>query len=297
MDVQQFFLKYLLLPIIAVIAATVMIVFNKKNKFIPNKKLIISILLLSLVLAIPGILGLLGLDFMPWGYFISQIYYVFLGCGFVYLMTKYYGVELLSRKIFVFMFLLISVLLGYYIFQTVFDALSTIKIGVWAASSCFNFIIPLLFWWSYVAFLSIPSEIYKIWKYPAVPIEIDMEHLDFNRMLVLELEIYKQINDPEPIKVKVKAPENMTFGHWFYKFIEDYNVKFPKSPVIYKADDIEIYRWIFFIRTSLFKRNLFIDPDLNIRENGITEKMTIHAKRVSEKIARPIVVGDDSIFI
>jgi hypothetical protein len=51
------------------------------------------------------------------------------------------------------------------------------------------------------------------------------------------------------------------------------------------------------MKTSIFKRNDFIDPDLNIRENGISEKVTIYAKRVSESIAKPIVTGDESIFI
>ena len=297
MDVQQFFLRYLLLPLIAVVAVTVMAVANKKNKFINNKKLIISVLLLSIALAIPGPLGLLGLSYMPWGYIISQIYHITLGSVFVYLMTKYYPDELLSRKLFIIIALLIACLLGFYLYQTIFNALSDIKTGIWAATSTFNFVIPLLFWWSYVALLSIPAEIYKIWKYPAAPINLDMEHLDFNRMLVLELEVYKHTNDPEPIKVKVKAPENMMFGNWFYKFIEDYNIKFPKSPVKYNADDNEVYKWIFFIKTSIFKRNIFIDPDLNIRENSISEKVTIYAKRVSENIAKPIVTGDDSIFI
>jgi len=297
MDVQQFFLRYLLLPLIAVAAATVMAVANKKNKFINNKKLIISVLLLSIALAIPGPLGFLGLSYMPWGYIISQIYHITLGSVFVYLMTKYYPDELLSRKLFIIIALLIACLLGFYLYQTIFNALSDIKTGIWAATSTFNFVIPLLFWWSYVALLSIPAEIYKIWKYPAAPINLDMEHLDFNRMLVLELEVYKHTNDPEPIKVKVKAPENMMFGNWFYKFIEDYNIKFPKSPVKYNADDNEVYKWIFFIKTSIFKRNIFIDPDRNIRENGISEKVTIYAKRVSENIDKPIVTGDDSIFI
>ena len=297
MDVQQFFMRYLLFPLIAVVSAIVLAIVNKKNKFINNKKLIIAILLLSIALAIPGLLGFLSVDFMPWGYIISQIYTISLGCVLVYLMTRYYANELLERKVFIIIALLISCLLGYYLYQLIFRALSTIRTGTWTATAIFDFIIPLLFWWSYVALLSIPSPIYKIWQYPAAPIDLDMEHLDFNRMLVLELEVYKATNDPEPIKVKVKAPENMPFGNWFYKFIEDYNSKFPKSPVKYLAAAHEPYRWIFFIKTSFFKPNIFIDPDLDILKNGISEKVTIYAKRVSQNIAKPIITGDESIFI
>jgi len=290
-------MRYLLFPLIAVVSAIVLAIVNKKNKFINNRKLIVCLLLLSIALALPGLLGFLSLDFMPWGYVISQIYSISLGCVFVYLMTKYYADELLERKGFILVSLLIACLLGFYLYQLGFNALSTIRIGSWGATSVFDFIIPLLFWWCYVALLSIPAEIYKVWQYPAAPVNLDMELLDFNRMLVLELEVYKNTIDAEPIKVKVKAPGNMLFGNWFYKFIEDYNIKFPKSPVAYLAADNMPYKWMFFIKRPILKRNIFIDPDLDILKNGISEKVTIYAKRVSENIAKPIKTGDESIFI
>ena len=297
MDVQSFFFRYLLYPLIFLVSAAVLSIVNKKNQFINNKRLVISILILSLILAVPGFSGFLSFDFMPWGYIICQIYYIGMGILFVYLATKYYPKELLERKFFIVFSVLISLLLSFYLFQLAFNWLSAIHFGLWAATSIFSFLIPLLFWWAYIALISIPTEIYKIWQYPATPISIEMDHLDFDRMLVLELELYKNTNDPEPLKVKAKAPENIIFGDWFYKFIEDYNLKFPKSPVKYSSDDYESYKWIFFIKTSFFKRNIFIDPDLDIISNKITEKDTIYAKRVSENAGRPEVTGDESIFI
>jgi hypothetical protein len=297
MDVQSFFLRYLLFPLIFIVSAALLSILNKKNQFLNNRKLIASILVLSLVLALPGLLGFLSFDFMPWGYIICMIYYLGMGSIFVYLATRYYPKELLTRKLFISFSLLVSALLGFFLYQLAFNWLSDIHFGLWAATSLFTFIIPLFFWWAYVALISIPTEIYKIWSYPPTPIQIEMDHLDFDRLLVLELELYKSTNDPEPIKVKAKAPENMIFGEWFYKFIEDYNLKFPKAPVKYSSDEMESYKWIFFIKTSFFKKNIFIDPDLDIIRNGITEKMTIYAKRVSENANKPEITGDESIFI
>lgn len=297
MDVQSFFIRYLLFPLIFIVSTALLSIVNKKNQFINNKKLIVSILILSIALALPGFLGFLSFDFMPWGYLICQLYYVGIGIGFVYLATKYYPKEILDRKFFVIFALLIACLLSFYLYQMAFNWLSDIHFGVWAATSIFIFILPLFFWWAYVALLSIPTEIYKIWQYPAVPMNIEMDHLDFDRMLVLELELYKNTDDQEPLKVKAKAPQNMVFGDWFYKFIEDYNLKFPKSPVKYVGEDFESYKWIFFIKTSFFKKNIFIDPDLDITNNRITEKVTIYAKRVSENANRPEKVGDEAIFI
>ncbi|MFD2582689.1 TssN family type VI secretion system protein [Pedobacter vanadiisoli] len=297
MDVKSFFIRFLLFPLIFFVSTAVLSIINKKNQFLNNKKLIVSVLLIGIILAIPGFLGFLNFNFMPWGYIICCIYYILMGSVFVYLLTKYYPKDVLERKVFIFFATLISAILAVYLFQLAFNWLSSVNFGWFGAGSIICFFVPLIFWWAYVSLLGIPSEIYKIWKYPDTPLDINMDHVDFNRLLVLELELYKKSTDPEPLKVKVKAVENMNFGIWFHKFIDDYNLKFAKSPVEYKSEDLENYKWIFFIKTSFFKRNIFIDPDLDIIENGITEKMTIYAKRVSENINKPNEVGESAIFI
>jgi len=297
MDVQSFFIRYLLFPLIFMVSTAILTVVNKKNQFLSNKKLIVGVLLTGIILAIPGFLGFLSFNFMPWGFLICQIIYLILGILFVYLLTKYYPKEMTDRKLFLFFATLISTFLSIYLFQLAFNWLSTVYFGWWAAGSIATFFVPLIFWWAYVALLNIPSEIYKIWRYPATPLDINMDHFDFDKLLVLELELYKKSTDPEPLKVKVKAPANMNFGIWFHKFIDDYNLKFAKNPVEFKNEDLDSYNWIFFIKTSFFKRNIFIDPDLDITQNAITEKMTIYAKRVSENVNKADEVGESAIFI
>jgi len=297
MDVQSFFIRYLLFPLIVLISTAVLTISNKRNQFLNNKKLIVSVLLLGIILALPGFLGFLDFNFMPWGYIICQIYYLLMGSLFVYLLTRYHPQPLIERKGFIFVSSFIAAILSVYLYQLAFNWLSSVNFGWWGAGSIASFFVPLFFWWAYVALLGIPSEIYKIWKYPPTPLDINMDHVDFDNLLVLELELYKKSTDPEPLKVKVKAPEQMNFGIWFHKFIDDYNLKFAKNPVEFKTDGQESYSWIFFIKTSFFKRNLFIDPDLDIKANGITEKMTIYAKRVSENVNKPQETGESAIFI
>ncbi|MFW0714690.1 TssN family type VI secretion system protein [Pedobacter sp. N23S346] len=297
MDVQSFFIRFLLFPLIFIVSTAVLSIINKKNQFLNNKRLIISVLLIGIILAIPGFLGFLNFNFMPWGYIICCIFYILTGTVFVYLLTKYYPKDVLERKVFIFFATFVSAILSVYLYQLAFNWLSNVRFGWWGAGSIAWFFVPLMFWWAYVSLLSIPSEIYKIWKYPSTPLDINMDHVDFNKLLVLELELYKKSSDPEPLKVKVKAPENMNFGIWFHKFIDDYNLKFGKNPVEFRDEDQDGYRWIFFIKTSFFKRNIFIDPDLDITENGISEKMTIYAKRVTENVNKPNEVGESAIFI
>ncbi|OKS87556.1 TssN family type VI secretion system protein [Mucilaginibacter polytrichastri] len=297
MDVKSFFIRYLLFPVIFVVATAIMTIINKKNKLLNNKKLIVIILVTSLLLGLPGLMGFLDLQFMPWGYIICQIYYITLGILFVWLAGVYYETELLERKGFFFICCLIACLLGVFLFKLGFDWLNDLKYGLWAASSVFVFLVPVVFWWAYIAFLNIPLEIYKIWQYPLVPADISMEHLDFNHLLVLEVNLYKHTDDAEPLKVKAKAPRNMNFGLWFQKFIDDYNLKFPDSPIQYQHAGKESYRWIFYIKPSFFKQRQFIDPDLDIEQNNVTETFAIFAKRVSEVASTPERKGDEAVYL
>jgi hypothetical protein len=97
--------------------------------------------------------------------------------------------------------------------------------------------------------------------------------------------------------VKAKAPRNMNFGLWFQKFIDDYNLKFPDSQIQYTFGRNEKYKWIFYIKPSFFKQRQFIDPDLDIEQNKITEKYAIHAKRVSEVLSTPEKAGDEAVYL
>lgn len=296
MDVKSFFIRYLLFPVIVIISTTVMTILNKKNKLLNNKKLIVIMLLTGIVLGLPGLLGFLDLQFMPWGYLGCSFYYLVVGTIFVWQAGVHYEEMLLQKRGFFFVCCLITCLLGIFLFKLGFDWLNNLGYGIWASSSVLVFLLPIIFWWTYIAFLNIPMEIYKVWQYPLVPEDISMEHLDFNKLLVLEVNIYKYTTDDEPLKVKAKAPRNMNFGLWFQKFIDDYNLKFPDSKIEY-LNNQERYKWIFYVKPSFFKERQFIDPDLDIEQNQITERFPIFAKRVSEIVSTPEKVGDQAVYL
>ncbi len=279
------------------VATAIMTIINKKNQVLNNKKLIVSILVTALVLGLPGLLGFLDLQFMPWGYITCQIYCLAAGIVFVWLAATHYENDLIERKGFVFICSLLACMLGAFLFKLGFDWLNNLHYGIWASTAVFVFLIPLVFWWTYIAYMNIPLEIYKVWQYPLYPQDISMEHLDFNKLLVLEVNMYKHTDDREPLKVKAKAPRNMNFGLWFQKFIEDYNLKFPDSQIQYQQETGESFRWIFYTKTSFFSHRNFIDPDQDIEQNKITEKLPIFAKRVSEAVNVPQKTGDEAIYL
>jgi uncharacterized membrane protein YuzA (DUF378 family) len=281
MDIKSVFTSYIFFPLMAAIMAVILAILNKKNKIMSNRRLMVALLLTGLVLGIPGFMGALDLNFMPWGFVLCQLTYLLLGILAVYLLSRYNPDAVEKQKGMTFFMGLIACVLGIFLFKLAFNYFNELRYGWLAGTSVLVFLLPLLFWWMYMAMLSIPAEIHHVWYYPAQSFYIDLDHLDFDRLKVLELELYKTAEDTTPLKVKVKAPPNMEFGVWFKKFIDDYNQKFPNSTISYASDTEGAYGWIFYLKPSFFSRKAYIDPNQSVEQNQIREKYTIFARRVT----------------
>lgn len=281
MDVKSVFVSYILFPLLAAVMAAVMIVLNKKNRLMGSRQLVVTILLTALVLGFPGFLGALGLRFMPWGYLFAQLSYLLLGVLAVFLLAKHNPEALERKKGMTLLLGAIAVLLGMFLYKLVFNWLNDLDYGWLAGTSVFMFFVPLVFWWAYMSMINIPSEIYSVWYYPQGAQPLDMFDVDIDKLKVLEVELFKGPDDPSPLKVKVKAPPEMSFGVWFKKFIDDYNIKFPRNGIHYMAEKEEAFGWIFYLKPSFFSRKQFIDPAVTIAQNQINEKHTIFARRVT----------------
>ncbi|HEY0271776.1 MAG TPA: TssN family type VI secretion system protein [Chitinophaga sp.] len=295
MDVKPIFTSYILFPLLAMIMGAVMVVLNQKNKLMSSRRLVVTVLLTSLVLAIPGFGGALGLQFMPWGYLANQLIYLLLGILAVYLLSRHYPEALEHRKGLVALGGLMAVALGVCLFRLAFNWLSDLDYGWLAATSMLLFLAPLAFWWAYMAMIDIPAEIYTVWYYPRQVIPMDLFDVDLDKLKVLEVELFKAVNDPSPLKVKVKAPPDMVFGTWFQQFIDDYNTKFPRSGVQFEGPEGDAYGWIFYLKPSFFKKKQFIDPDRSVAQNQIREQYTIHARRVTR--LEHALGGEDRVVV
>lgn len=281
--IQSIFLQYILLPLIALLLAGLMSVVAKMNPLINNKQLIIFILVSVFIVGIPGLLGIADNSFSPWYYLLAQVIYLFIGIGFMKGYNKYFHDKIRVYKT-VFQILLLSIImvLGGFVFALVYNWLSNIHNGYVAASCILTLPISLIFYWTYLAFIDIPFDIYTVWQYPIGSAEINFDGLDFNKLMVLELEFGKQPDDLDRIKVKAKAPAEMPFGEWFKKFIDDYNYKFPNESIVYKDKQGEPHGWVFYVKKSFFHKKRLLDPALSIEKNNIKEHITIISKRVIE---------------
>jgi hypothetical protein len=165
----------------------------------------------------------------------------------------------------------------------IFNLCNELQYGLWACTCLLSFMLPSLFKKTYEKYLEIPAEIYKVLKYKESEELSALEFLDYNKLMVIELELFKNVNDPTPSKIKAKAPDNMTFGLWFRKFLSDYNKKFPLNPIEVRDHD-DYFGWIFYVKRSFFHPRKYIDYELSMAENKIKEKYTIVVKRVSENV-------------
>lgn len=258
-----------------------MMIISKKNGLLSNTRLIFFVLLSSILLGIPGLLGLLESAFAPWLYLMAQGYYLILGIIFVQAYEHYVGKSVTKYKIALHLLVMgIIVFLGAYIFAVVYNWLHKDAFGYIGATSLLIFIIPTIFYWTYIAFINVPFEIYKVWAYPKGTDEIDFDGLDFNKLLVLDIEFSKYPDAEDRLRVKAKAPADITLGNWFRKFIDDYNYKFPASTIEYIRSDGDMHSWVFYCKKSFFHRRRMLDPDLTIAENRIKERVKITSKRV-----------------
>jgi hypothetical protein len=275
--IGNFFIMYLLLPLVAMLLAVVSYFVAKKNGLLSNKKLILMFLLFCALLALPGLLGFIQYRFMPYIYIGLQVLYFFLGWIFLSIIKdtreKPYYVE--------FLFVFITMFIGGALFSLVFNLCNSLQYGWWAATCLVPFIFPSVFRKTYETYLAIPLEIRDMWRYDNQSIaEWENKMMDSGKVIVVGVELKKQTSDNTPLNITAKAQEDMPVGVWFKMFIEDYNKKSSEIPISHSDFDSS-YGWLFYTLTSVLSRKRYINPNLSFSQNKIKEKRVIIAKRAT----------------
>jgi len=284
-SVKGIFLRYILMPLFAVIMMVILSAIRRSQPAIKIRTIIIYVLLCSLCLAIPGISGFAGNLFNPYWYLIAQIVYLILGIIHVNLSDMYFKKHFTSlTKSILFESILTLTCIGFggYLFYLIFNLMSKgTGYPIMAATSIFIFAVPLVFHYCYIQLISIPVDIYKTWRYSPEQRLPDFEGADFDRLMVLNVELSKNLEDANRFRIKAKTlPTGITFGDWFYRVVDDYNHKNPNS-IIHLSDQVrEPYYWIFYTKKSFFSFRKYIDFDQDITQNSISENDVVICKRV-----------------
>ncbi len=291
--IKTIFIKYLLLPLLAMLLMGVMYLVQKKSALANNRRLIIYVLLAGLLLALPGLGGMAGSTFSPYWYLFAQVIFLLLGVLHVNLLGLYFK-KIHAKKGMVILFeslvTLLCMVLGGYLFTLLFAWLSPFQGFAWmAVTAILVFPVPLLFYYCWLQFTAIPFDIYKVWVYNPHLNAISFEGADFDKLMVLNVEFTKKLQQGERFTVKAKSPPDIKLGDWFYRFIEDYNLKYPQSPIEVIGANGEPYAWIFYTKPSFFHRRRYLDFNETIATNRISERMNIICKRVVEHEEEKVV--------
>lgn len=251
------------------------------GQLINNRKVLFAYLGFGLLMSTGGFIGMSPTASRSMVYFFAlQAAYLGLGALASWLYKKFAPEELSQGKYAGVFFIMANAFLGMLGFALVFHWYSPSGLAPWYAMCVLPFVLPQFLTTAFNAYRSIPQEIHKVWYFPLHADEVDYDNIDTSTIYMLELEYSKSINDPRITNTKLRAPVSMKFGDWFRSFIENYNYKYESDPIQYTTIDQTPLGWIFYTKPSLLGKSKYIDPDLTIAENKITEKNIILAKRV-----------------
>jgi hypothetical protein len=278
------FISYLLMPLLALILIIIVWLLSKKNKLLKNKKFIFYVLLSGLILAIPSLLGFIDYLFMPYVYIGLQILYLLLGWLNIKYIHKHMKEVAQRPYVFEIMLLCTVTLLGMALFSIVFNLCNELQYGLIASTCLLPYLFISIYRQTYLAYVNIPLEIFKVWTYSANSM-VDKGKLDMNNLMVIDIELFKNTNDTDLLRITAKASDDITFSGWFEIFLTDYNKKSPLSPIYY-YDEAEPYSWIFYVKSSFLMRSKYIDPDLSFKENKIRPHSAVYARRVKDGVVK-----------
>lgn len=287
--ISPFLISYLLLILITLGMAIAAVWINRQHVLMSVRRLMLTILISTLILAVPGVFGLVGLQFIPVYYVLVQLISLLLGILFLRRMIADMGPAFTTRPEFVILLMGSIIGFGAVFFTPIFNYLSSLRYGslpydLWAATSLLPFVLPIVFAYTFNALVAVPNEIYKLWYYPRHAEEVLLEGVDYYHLMLLEIQIHKDPSRKEPpIKVKARTAGDVAFGTWFQKFIDDYNHKFPNDPIQTFDDTAHEYGWLFYsLKPSLFRLRHYINFEETIAQNKLREHYLIVAKRVEE---------------
>ena len=284
----SFFVKYLLVPLLAVVMLFVVNKLAGIKKKIQVKKVIIFVLIVVLILTLPSLFALLKNEFVWGGLVLSIISYLIFGIGLVYYVkSSYYAKTLgfeddLQDKAIFFLVLCIAMLVSAWAYYLFFNLLSTLPYASTAMFIVLWFVMPLLYVTARDYYLKFAPVFRTPWVVKSDATDSSYwERIDTFNLIQVTVRIKKTPDAENYSSYVVKLPMEVPIGKWFDRFIEDQNVRFPESPILTKDEDEDI-GWVFYtpkwFTIPLFVR--FLDPENEAYDNRIKNRQIIYIRRV-----------------
>lgn len=280
----MFFIQYLLVPIVVVLAMVILAKLAKGRAMLSMKKLLLFIVIALILLVLPSLIGVVQFEFVWVGLYITIIIYLIYGALFnLFKKTKTFnaiGLNGVDKLVVLVIFILMC--LSVWIYYLIFDYVSDLGFSAWASSLCLWFLVPLFYSFSRKLFLKIPSPFYKSWV-----VERDLnddeywDNVDTFSLMQVTVKIKRIPDDQEYSSFSVKLPKDVTLGRWFNRFIEDQNIRFPNKAIEIENEDQQ-FGWIFYtsrwLPAPIFTKMLDFDKDVS--SNKLRNKSTLYIRRV-----------------
>jgi hypothetical protein len=144
----------------------------------------------------------------------------------------------------------------------------------------FAFALPTFVYKTFEKMMAIPARIYKWWQYPAYQEVPEVNEDDMRDIIVIGFELEKKINDQDRTYFRARTPIKMDLGDLFYHFINDYNDRYPNTPIDVLDANGQPYGWVFHLKSKWLGTAKTLDPDKPVFMNGMQENSVIICNRI-----------------
>ncbi|MFA9371099.1 MAG: TssN family type VI secretion system protein [Labilibaculum antarcticum] len=180
------------------------------------------------------------------------------------------------------LFIIISILVGFIVFIQIAGRFGIVGLHYFFLTATIGVIFPWLFLHLFNSAMDIPLAIYRKWEYPVNKKYVRPEYEDLKNPYIITLEFLKSKDAEYVSRFRVRAPENMDFGMFFYHFINDYNQKHPEEVIQYGINEDKLQSWIFYRRPRFIGRWKQVNTEQTVYRNSIKENNVILCHRLTD---------------
>ncbi len=262
------------------IVGTIILALHKGTKelFGANRKKVLIYFLCSILVF--ALIGLLTIEKLFSGslltnFIIMESLMLVFGIIHLWVIGNLFEWEEENKSITQLIFTLVTVLYSLIGFINVSYFLGTPTFTYYFSSIALTFFIGYFYRVKWDKTIQFPDPFFLKWYYPLTRTVSLPEPDALRNPRIVSLLMDKTLNSAKSTIFKAKAPETMSFGKFFFLFINDYNLRTPESQISYKDGNNQAYGWYFYVKPNFLGITRNINPELTVHANRIKEHSTI----------------------
>lgn len=271
--------------IFILVAIILLMIFTRKVKNFKQQyrsKFWIYLLSSLLIFAIFTFLGnSKSITTLPGEFIFYQVTFGILGIAHVLMYRYYFNKFEKEARWIEFLFNIIIMIFAVIPFTLVYTYINGNTYSLYMTTSLLMFMLPT---WIYAVFnvaISIPAKIYKTWPFPALDAFPEPKEDEFKDLVVVTFVFDKRPDAPTRTEFRAKSPIRMDFGRLFFHFVNDYNDRNSDSPIQVTDETGAPQHWVFYLKPQWYGVSKYIDPDLPMYMNGVSENSIIICQRTN----------------